>query len=85
MSGVFVGVFEILKKERNESKKKEREKEEIEWFVASQRRRRHKEKVKQGERCPRTDCKGYENLFQCCLNSHVSEDKNISQIGKCSA
>ena len=48
MSGVFVGVSEILKKERNESTK-ERKIEETEWFVVSQRRRRHQKKVKQGE------------------------------------
>ena len=46
MFGVFVGVFEILKKERNENKK-ERNIEEIEWFVVSQRPRRYQKKVKQ--------------------------------------
>ena len=56
MSGVFVGVFEILKKERNESK-------EMEWFIVSQRRRRHQKKVKQGEICPLNDFKSYKNYY----------------------
>ena len=57
MCGVFVGVFEILKKES----KKERKIEEIEWFVVSQHRRRHQKKVKQREICSWNDFKSYEN------------------------
>ena len=37
MSSVFVGLFEILKNERNESEK-EWKIEEIEWFVFSKRK-----------------------------------------------
>ena len=67
MSGVFVGVFQVLKKERNDSKK-ERKIEEIESFVNSQRRRRHQKKVKQGEICPRNDFKSCEyNYFKVFL------------------
>ena len=45
MSGVFACIFDILKKEINE-RKKERKIDEIEWFVVSQRRKRHQKKVK---------------------------------------
>ena len=36
MSDIFVGVFEILQKERKESKKGKKQNKEIEWFVVSQ-------------------------------------------------
>ena len=62
ISVVFVGIFEILKKERNK-RKKERKIKEIDWFVVSQHWRRHQKKVKQGETCLRNDFKSYENYL----------------------
>ena len=62
MIGIFVGVFEIIKKERNESKK-ERKIEEIAWFAVSQCRRRYQKNVKQRETWPRNDFKSYENYY----------------------
>ena len=56
------GVFEILKKERNESKKEKKIKE-IDWFVVSQHWRRGQLKVKQREKYPQNDFKSYENYY----------------------
>ena len=75
MSDVFVGIFKILKKERNESKKKKRKIEEYEWFVVSQRRSRLQKKVKQGEVSTEWFWLLWKLFFQSCFNCYVSEEK----------
>ena len=62
MSGVFAGVFEILKKERNESEK-ERKIEEIEWFVVSPASKKTPIESKTRRDMSTNDFKSYENYF----------------------